>query len=64
VAGLHLLGAFGGYGLMAAPAAGELLAATLTGGALPDYAPALALARFAEPAHAAPTAGSGPEGPP
>jgi glycine/D-amino acid oxidase-like deaminating enzyme len=64
VAGLHLLGAFGGYGLMAAPAAGELLAASLIGGALPDYAPALALARFAETGHAAPTAGSGREGPP
>lgn len=47
VEGLHLMGAFGGFGVMGAHAAGEVLAAGLTGGALPAYAPALALSRFA-----------------
>lgn len=35
-----------GFGLMAAPAAGELLAAHITGATLPDYASAFALQRY------------------
>lgn len=51
VQGLWLMGAFAGFGLMAAPAAGELLAAHLTGGRLPDHAPAFALARYEDRAY-------------
>jgi hypothetical protein len=36
---------------MASAAAGELLAAHLTGATLPDYAPAFALSRYEEPAY-------------
>lgn len=46
VEGVHLMGAFSGYGIMAACAAGELLAAHVTGTALPDYAPAFMLERY------------------
>ena len=38
VHGAYVLGALSGYGLMAAPAAGELVAAHITGSALPPYA--------------------------
>ncbi len=51
--GAYVVGALSGYGVMAAPAAGELLAAYVTGGALPDYAPAFHLARYADPAYQA-----------
>lgn len=51
VEGAYLMGAFSGYGLMAAPAAGELLAAHLLGGALPAYAPAFSPSRYADPAY-------------
>lgn len=47
--GAYLLGALSGYGLMAACAAGELLAAHLTGAPLPSYAPAFALQRYQDP---------------
>ncbi|MEO7908024.1 MAG: FAD-dependent oxidoreductase [Roseiflexaceae bacterium] len=46
VAGAYLVGALSGYGLMAACAAGELLAAHVCGDALPPYAPAFLLARY------------------
>lgn len=46
VAGAYVCAAFSGFGLMAAPAAGELLAAHITGRALPKYAPAFVLARY------------------
>jgi hypothetical protein len=36
---------------MAAPAAGELLAAHITGAALPQYARAFTLARYSDPEH-------------
>ncbi len=51
VAGAYLIGALSGFGLMAAAAAGELLAAHLTGAELPGYAPAFALSRYEEPAY-------------
>lgn len=49
IEGAYLMGAFSGYGLMAAPAAGELLAAHIAGDRLPDYAPAFLLSRYADP---------------
>jgi glycine/D-amino acid oxidase-like deaminating enzyme len=51
VQGSYVLGAFSGYGLMAAPAAGELLARHIAGVSLPDYAPAFQLERYADPAY-------------
>ena len=45
-AGFHLLCALSGFGVMAAPAAGELLAARLVGAPAPPWASALALARY------------------
>jgi glycine/D-amino acid oxidase-like deaminating enzyme len=53
VPGLYLLGAFSGFGMMASNAAGELLAAHVTGAPLPDYAPAFLPSRFADPAYVA-----------
>lgn len=44
--GAYVAAAFSGFGLMAAPAAGELVAAHITGGALPDYAAAFHPARY------------------
>jgi sarcosine oxidase subunit beta len=49
--GAYVLGAFSGYGLMAACGAAELLGAHLAGGALPPYAPAFAPARYQDPAY-------------
>jgi glycine/D-amino acid oxidase-like deaminating enzyme len=46
IAGAYIVGALSGYGLMAACAAGELLAAHVCGHALPHYAPAFLLARY------------------
>ena len=46
VKGAYLMGAFSGYGIMASCAAGELLAAHLTGSPLPPYAPAFTLERY------------------
>ena len=51
IPGAYILSAFSGFGLMAACAAGELLAAHITGAALPTYAPAFALERFDDPAY-------------
>jgi glycine/D-amino acid oxidase-like deaminating enzyme len=51
VDGAYVLGALSGYGVMAAPAAGELLAASITGAALPEYAPAFLPARYEDPAY-------------
>ena len=45
--------AFSGFGLMAAPAAGELVAEQITGSTLPKYAPAFALARYDDPRYQA-----------
>jgi glycine/D-amino acid oxidase-like deaminating enzyme len=49
VEGAYLIGAFSGFGLMAACAAGELLAAHLTHGELPSYAPYFELKRYEDP---------------
>jgi glycine/D-amino acid oxidase-like deaminating enzyme len=51
--GAYVIGALSGYGVMAACAAGELLAQHLTGGGLPEYAPAFALERYQDPAYLA-----------
>ncbi len=51
VQGAFVIGALSGYGIMAACAAGELLAAHITGGSLPSYAPAFALSRYDDPAY-------------
>jgi glycine/D-amino acid oxidase-like deaminating enzyme len=51
VAGAYIFGALSGYGLMAACAGGELLAAHIAGGPLPGYAPAFLLSRYDDPAY-------------
>jgi len=51
--GSHVCAGFSGFGLMAAPAAAELLAAQITGSPVPDYAPAFRLTRYADPAYRA-----------
>jgi glycine/D-amino acid oxidase-like deaminating enzyme len=53
VEGAWVLGALSGYGIMAANAAADLLADHITGRPLPAYAPAFALARYADPAYQA-----------
>ncbi len=45
--------AFSGFGLMAAPAAGELVAAQISGSTLPNYAPTFVLARYDDPRYQA-----------
>jgi glycine/D-amino acid oxidase-like deaminating enzyme len=49
VEGTYVIGALSGFGIMAASAAGELLAAHVTGSELPHYAPAFALGRYEDP---------------
>ena len=51
VDGAYVCGAFAGYGLMAACAAGELLAAHVTRSKLPTYAPAFLPNRYDDPAY-------------
>jgi len=51
VRGAYAMGAFSGFGLMAAPAAGELLAAHITGHGLPIYAPAFSFERYSDAAY-------------
>ena len=46
--GAYILGGLSGHGIMAACAAGELLAAHISGSPLPAYAPAFSLARYAD----------------
>jgi glycine/D-amino acid oxidase-like deaminating enzyme len=53
VEGAYIFGALSGYGLMAACAGSELLAAHVVGSALPDYAPAFLPSRYADPDYAA-----------
>lgn len=48
VEGTYVIGALSGYGLMASLAAGELLAAHIAGTALPPYASAFLLTRYAD----------------
>jgi glycine/D-amino acid oxidase-like deaminating enzyme len=49
VEGAYVIGALSGYGMMAAPAAGELLAAHVTGTDLPEYARWFILERYDDP---------------
>lgn len=49
VDGAFVVGAFSGFGVMAAAAAGELASMYVTGNELPDYAPAFALSRYDDP---------------
>ena len=51
IEGAYIVGALSGYGLMAACAAGELIAAHITGAELPSYAQALTLARYDDSAY-------------
>lgn len=53
VHGAFVIAGLSGYGLMAACAAGELLAAHVAGAPLPTYAPAFCLERYAEPSYLA-----------
>lgn len=53
VVGAYVNAALSGYGLMAAPAAGELLAAHIVGGTQPSYAASFQLDRYANPAYQA-----------
>ena len=49
VEGAYVIGAASGYGIMAAAAMGELLAAHITGAAKPAYAPLFELSRYEAP---------------
>jgi glycine/D-amino acid oxidase-like deaminating enzyme len=51
IEGAYVIGALSGFGLMASNAAGDLLAAHVTGAALPAYAPAFSLGRYDDPAY-------------
>jgi glycine/D-amino acid oxidase-like deaminating enzyme len=53
VEGAYVCGALSGYGIMASHAAADLLAAHLTGEALPDYAGAFLPSRYDDPAYRA-----------
>jgi|CXWL01.1.fsa_nt_gi glycine/D-amino acid oxidase-like deaminating enzyme len=55
--GAYLIGALSGFGVMASPAAGELLAAHVTGQAIPDWGRAFLLSRYQDPAYLASIAG-------
>ncbi len=62
VEGAFVIGALAGYGIMAACAAAELLAAYLTEQPLPAYAAAFHPARYADPAYREQIAGWGESG--
>ncbi|GMQ84836.1 MAG: FAD-dependent oxidoreductase [Acidimicrobiia bacterium] len=49
--GSYVCGALSGFGIMAAPVVGELIAAYATGAGLPDYAAALHPDRYGDPAY-------------
>lgn len=49
VKGAYVIGALSGFGIMAAMAAGELLANHVLGSKLPDYSPAFLLNRYRDP---------------
>ncbi len=51
VPGAYVIGGLSGFGIMAAMAAGELLAEHVMEAPLPDYAPAFLLSRYEEPAY-------------
>lgn len=62
VPGAYMMAAFSGYGLMAAPAAAELLAADILGLSTPTYASAFRLDRYDDPAYRARLASWGSTG--
>jgi len=45
--------AYSGFGVMASCASGELIARHITGGVLPDYAPAFLPSRYQDPEYRA-----------
>jgi len=49
IKGAYIIGALSGFGIMAACASGELLAAHVTGNQLPPYAPWFLLERYEDP---------------
>ncbi|MFN2116528.1 MAG: NAD(P)/FAD-dependent oxidoreductase [Candidatus Promineifilaceae bacterium] len=51
ISGAYVIGALSGFGIMAAPAAAELVSAHIAGESLPDYAGAFDLARYRDPAY-------------
>jgi sarcosine oxidase subunit beta len=51
VTGAYVIGALSGFGIMAGCAAGELLAAHVTGSKLPPYAPWFLLERYEDPGY-------------
>lgn len=51
IEGAYIIGALSGFGMMSSAAAGDLLAAHVTGAKLPDYAPAFLLSRYDDPAY-------------
>jgi glycine/D-amino acid oxidase-like deaminating enzyme len=53
VDGAYVCAAFSGFGLMAAPAAAELLAAQVTGASRPSYERAFLLSRYDDAAYCA-----------
>ena len=53
IRGAYVIGALSGFGIMGSQAAADLLAAQITGGNLPDYAPAFMLERYEDPAYQA-----------
>lgn len=62
VEGSYVNAALSGYGLMAAPAAGELIALSVTGAELPSYHAAFRLDRYDDPGYRALLAGWGSTG--
>ena len=53
VEGAYVIGGLSGYGIMTSQAAGDLLAAHITGGELPGYAPAFLFSRYEDPTYQA-----------
>jgi glycine/D-amino acid oxidase-like deaminating enzyme len=51
--GIYISCGYSGFGVMASCASGELIARHVTGGELPDYAPAFMLSRYQDPKYAA-----------
>jgi len=49
--GIHLLCGLSGFGVMAAPGAGDLVARHITGETLPEYADAFLMSRYEDPAY-------------
>ena len=51
VEGAYVIGGLSGYGIMTSQAAGELLAAHITSGELPEYAPMFLFSRYEHPTY-------------